>query len=86
MKLKDYKICLYSLHNNRDTVVCALALPNICLQAGGKYVDTAIARNPCLQSLKLADRDYFPNKEINLLICADFNWKLVNGETEKKIK
>ena len=69
MRKKRVEHLFYSLHN---TVICALALPNICLSVGGKYADIAIARNPCLQSLKLADRDDSPNKEINLLIGTDF--------------
>ena len=35
--------------------------------------------------MNLADGGDSSNKEINLLISADFYWKLVNGET-KKIK
>ena len=85
MKLKEYKICLNSLYNNKDTVICALVLPNIYLPVGGKHIGVAIACNLCLQSLKLAHRDDSANKEIDLLIGADFYWKLVNGET-KKIK
>ena len=73
MKLKEYEICLQSLYDNRDTVtICALALPNICLPVGGQYIDVAVEQNPCLQSLNLADRGDFSNKEINLLIGADF--------------
>ena len=58
-------------------------MPNICLLVGGKYIDVAIKQNPCLHSLNLADRGDSSNKEIDLLIGADFHWKLVNGETYK---
>ena len=84
IKLKEYEICLQSLYENRDTVIiCALALPNVCLPVGGQYIDVAIEQNPCLESLSLADRGDSSNKEIDLLIGADFYWKLVNGETQK---
>ena len=33
--------------------------------------------------MSLADRGDSSNKEIDLLIGADFYWKLVNGETQK---
>ena len=43
IKLKEYEICLQSLYENRDTVIiCALALPNVCLPVGGQYIDVAI--------------------------------------------
>ena len=43
MKLKEYEICLQSPYNNRDAVIiCALALPNICLPVGGQFIDVAI--------------------------------------------
>ena len=78
-KEKEYEICLQLLYDNRDNVtICALALPNICLPVGGQYMNVAIEQNTCLQSLGLADRG-------DLLIGADFYWKLVNGE-KKKIK
>ena len=86
MKLKEHEICLQSLCDNRDTVtIRALALPNICLLVGSQYIDVGIGQNPCLQSVNLADRGDSSNKEIDLLIGADFYWKLVNGET-KRIK
>ena len=72
MKWKEYKIYLHSLYNNRDTVIHGLVLPNICLPVCGQYIDVAIVQNQCLQSLNLAHRDDSPNKEINLLISADF--------------
>ena len=72
IKLKEYKICLKSIYDNRDTVtIRALALPNIYLPVGGQYIDVAIEQNPCLQSLNLADRGDSSNKEIDLLIGGD---------------
>ena len=60
-------------------------MPNICLLVGSQYIDVGIEQNSCLQSVNLADRGDSSNKEIDLLIGADFYWKLVNDET-KRIK
>ena len=85
MKLKEYDLCLNSCYNNSDIYIRALALPNICLPVGGQFIDVAVTQNPSLQSINLADRGISHNKEIDLLIGADFYWQLVNGET-KRIK
>ena len=59
-------------------------MPSICLPVSRQRTIVQIGQNLCFQSVNLANEADFFNKEIDLLIGADFNYKLVKRDTKKK--
>ena len=53
------------------------------LPIGGQSIDLALTRNISLRLLNLGDKDNSSNKNIDLLIGADYYWKIANVETKK---
>ena len=61
-------------------------MPSICLPVSRQRTIVQIGQNLCFQSVNLANEADFFNKEIDLLIGADFYCKLVKRDTKKKKK
>ena len=53
------------------------------LPIGGQSIDLALTRNISLRLLNLGDKDNSSNKNIDLLIGADYYRKIANVETKK---
>ena len=82
MNLKEYKIVMKT-RNKINFYLDVWRVPTICSPIRN-WVQDALDTHSFLRKLPLANDAIEGSDEIDLLIGADFYWKLVDGETRQK--
>ena len=82
MTLNEYTFQLKSLMKDCDLVLKAFSVPFICSPLSGQHVEVVKEEFPILKDLNLGDAGS-DRTEIDLLIGADFYWKIIKGEVKR---
>ena len=81
MSLKEYKLVMKT-RNDTNFYLDVWRVPTICSPIRNR-VQTALDTHSFLQDLPMANDAVDGNDEIDILIGADFYWKLVDGKIER---
>lgn len=80
-----YELYLSPLDNNKNKFTVQLVgVPKICVNIKDQDLKSVINRNKLIKELKLADTSFSSNeKQIDILLGADYYWGFVTGETKR---